>query len=620
MRKKIAVFLGEIGREFQRDFVKNIKEVANTKGYDVFVFNNFGSYASTILFDSGERDVINIPVFSEFAGVLSLSDTFDIDAMESMLIRTIKAQSDCPIVSVRNGSIKTNRVVFDDYRTAYEMTTHFIKQHGFINICYMSGPYSVEDSIKRLNGFKDAMSDNGLDVPEDAVFEGDFWKFRCKAATEFFLQSYDGKVQAIICANDYMALGICDELKNRGVRIPEDIAISGFDEVLEGCSYKPTLTSVRMPVEQMAIKAMEIIESANSGRDIPGDISIPGNLVFKGSCGCDACKNNIDISAFYNQISNDYINIRTSTLFTTDIQNRITEDEKLQFISDYTNRFGINRSYLCLCTDTYKDDNPYSEKMRLRAVFPFSDGDNSGPKDITFSRKYILPESVYDSSKPGCYIVLPIHHKNTTFGYLVSEWSECNYYHFLAPYSEGIAFAYDDMRQQEQYSDYLEIRKQNLIDPLTGVANRRGFEQSVSSLMSNKNLATDIITFVSTDLDNLKHINDTFGHHEGDIAIQSYAEVLTSVTGPDDICCRVGGDEFYLVLVSPRREDHENFAHRVEDALQRKNDELNKPYKIHASIGLSTINKDAIDKAFENIELADKRMYDNKKAYKKSLA
>ena len=230
-RKRIAVFLGEIGRDYQKNFIKEIRKVAFAKGYDVFVFNNFGAYNATALFDIGERDVINIPVFSEFEGVISLPDTYDIDGMEQMLISKIKTETDCPIVSIRNGSIETNRIVFDNYGTLYEMTNHFIFDHGFKNICYMSGPLNVEDSVRRLKGFTDAMRDAGLEVTEDIIIEGDFWKKYSKAAADKFLAAYDGKTEAIICANDIMAMGTVYALNLLNIEVPKDVIVCFFYDI-----------------------------------------------------------------------------------------------------------------------------------------------------------------------------------------------------------------------------------------------------------------------------------------------------------------------------------------------------------------------------------------------------
>lgn len=614
-RKRIAVFLGEIGREFQKLLVETIRNIACGKGYDVFVFNDFGSFMSTTLFDLGERDVINIPDFSQYEGIISLPDTYDIDGFERLLLEKIRTQTDCPIVSIRNGSTDTYRVVFDNFGTIYEMTNHFLKDHGFTNICYMSGPLSYEDSRDRLDGFKAAMADAGLEVTDDIIIEGDFWKRKSKDAADKFLKAYNGKTQAIICANDYMAMGLIEELTARGVRVPEDIAITGFDEVVEGMMTPPTLTTVAIPILEMSTNAINIIESVNKGEEVPMETRITGDIHKKCSCGCNHID---DLLAFRNFITfktDEYVNIRRSILFGTDIHNLISEEDKLQLINNYTSIFDLKKTYLCLCTDNFKDDNPYSETMNLHCVFA-KEGDDDYVKNIKFPRGQILPDEIVEGKEPELYVIVPVHHKNLTFGYIVYEWDKLSDTSFYAPYAEGIALAYNDLRLQEEFSEFVEIKKQNLLDPLTGLENRRGFEQNLSALMAKNNPESDYISFISCDLDNLKPINDTYGHSEGDYAIKTVGNVLKEAIGEGNICARIGGDEFYAIITSSDNSIHENFINNFYSILDRVVAGLDKEYKIHASIGINTVNSNLIKKAFEHMQVADQRMYEAKKKYK----
>lgn len=616
-RKRIALFLGEIGRDYQKTFINKLCDIAFPKDYDIFVFNNFGAYSGTMLFDLGERDIINIPSFSEFEGLISLADTYDIDGMEQMLLNRIRKETNIPVVSVRNGSLDTYRVVYDNYGTLYEMTNHFIKDHGFKNICYMSGPSYFEDAVHRLEGFKAAMKDAGLEVTDDIIIEGDFWKKYSKAAADKFLAAYDGKTEAIICANDYMALGLIDELEARGVRVPEDIAISGFDETIEGMAAKVVLTTVAVPVYDMATKAIEVIEAVNNGAVIEGDIGLTGKIIPKGSCGCCFDRHNIDYNSFVNRLTDEYVNVRRSTQFITDIQNQITEIDKLKFVNNYNDAFRLKKMFLCLCTGEHKDDNPYSETMLLKTIYPFDEERMKNPIiDYEFPRKDILPEAYFDYDEPTCHVVFPIHYKNTTFGYLVSQWSDLDISIFIAPYGEGLAHAYNDLYLQEQFSEFVDIKKQSLIDPLTGINNRRGFEQSLNNLMLQKHTNDELTSFLSVDLDNLKTINDTYGHAEGDIAIRAVADVLAEVVAEKNICARAGGDEFYAIVSSTDPNTKEKTLACFYDLLEKKSKELNKEYDLHASVGIYTVESKHIDKAFEHLQMADRLMYEAKRKYK----
>lgn len=619
-RKRIAVFLGEIGRDYQKRFVNEMCKVAFPKGYDLFVFNNFGAYNGTALFDLGERDVINIPSFKDFEGVISLPDTYDIDGMEQMLIDKIRKETDCPIVSVRNGSTETYRIVFDNYGTLYNMTNHFIKDHGIRNICYMSGPMNVEDSCRRLEGFKAAMKDAGLEVSDDIIIEGDFWKKVSKKAADKFLKAYDGKTQAIICANDYMALGLIEELESRGIRIPEDIAVSGFDETVEGIVGNVALTTVAIPVPDMVNRAIEIIEDVNSGKEVSKETSITGNILHKCSCGCQYNRPKINYDFFISRLTEEYVSVRRSTQFMTDIQNQVTEVDKLKFVNSYNAEFRLKKMFLCLCMDDHKDDNPYSETMLLKTIFPFDEERMENPLiNYSFDRKDILPQKFFDYDEPTCHIVFPIHFKNTTYGYLVSEWSDEFFTVFIAPYGEGLAHAYNELALQEQFTELIKIKKQNLIDPLTGISNRRGFEQSLSKLIAQKYKGNEFISFLSVDLDNLKIVNDTYGHAEGDVAIKAVAEVLSEVVSENNICARAGGDEFYAVVTSTDPNTRENILNKFYDLLEKKNKEYNYKYNLHASVGIYTVPSTIVDKAFDHLKMADRLMYEAKRKYKGTL-
>ena len=121
--------------------------------------------------------------------------------------------------------------------------------------------------------------------------------------------------------------------------------------------------------------------------------------------------------------------------------------------------------------------------------------------------------------------------------------------------------------------------------------------------MSRKNLSHKYISFISTDLDNLKPINDNYGHHEGDVAIKMVADVLKQVVGTDNICARVGGDEFYAVITSSEANIQDTLLEKFYAELNQRCASLNKSYKIHASIGIYTVDSSLLDKAFEPVRL-----------------
>jgi diguanylate cyclase (GGDEF)-like protein len=158
------------------------------------------------------------------------------------------------------------------------------------------------------------------------------------------------------------------------------------------------------------------------------------------------------------------------------------------------------------------------------------------------------------------------------------------------------------------------ISKLNVIDPLCRIYNRNGFTKNAGYIFSECFQSQSPISICFIDMDGLKMINDTYGHKEGDFAIRSIADAISSACDSMDICGRFGGDEF---VVLGRGDD---FIEKFIADFQTNIDELNrvsgKPYPLSASVGYITRTPMHKDQLFEFIQLADVKMYEAKKARK----
>ncbi len=153
------------------------------------------------------------------------------------------------------------------------------------------------------------------------------------------------------------------------------------------------------------------------------------------------------------------------------------------------------------------------------------------------------------------------------------------------------------------------------IDGLTGTCTRRAGSQKLEELISAREEETNCAAFV--DVDGLKEINDTYGHNEGDFAIQTIAGILLSSVRGKDWVIRFGGDEF-LVLFLDCTEDMAKVAMaRMYAKLEEKNRELDKPYKLSFSVGVSQITLE-MEHISDVIRVIDASMYQEKTAKKES--
>lgn len=152
-------------------------------------------------------------------------------------------------------------------------------------------------------------------------------------------------------------------------------------------------------------------------------------------------------------------------------------------------------------------------------------------------------------------------------------------------------------------------------DELTGIYNRRFVMNTYEKITSIAERTNSKLYVLIIDCDNFKAINDTYGHHEGDIVLTKISETLVDSTKKSDIVARWGGDEFLVIGLCNEEVGLQTILQRIEERLKNISNQLNIP--IEASIGSAIYSKHSKD-LFELIKIADDKMY-NRKATKSTL-
>jgi LacI family transcriptional regulator len=152
----------------------------------------------------------------------------------------------------------SSKVIVDDYAGAKEAVNHLIEQ-GCKNIAHMVGAPSLIISKDRLRGYRDALTENGLKVNEDLIFPCDSGTFEeGKEVTKQLLNS-KVSIDAIFTNNDPMAMGAMVAIKEKGLKIPQDIAVVGFSNWFFGELMEPSLTTIDQPGYEMGQEAARLL-------------------------------------------------------------------------------------------------------------------------------------------------------------------------------------------------------------------------------------------------------------------------------------------------------------------------------------------------------------------------
>ncbi len=158
-------------------------------------------------------------------------------------------------------------IVPNEIQGGYIATKELIN-HGFKKIAFINGPVSHEASIGRLKGFTNVMNESNLDIKKDWIRNGDWWQ-ESGYDNALDLLKMENPPEAIFCANDWMAMGVYDAAKKLQVKIPDDIAVIGFDNRQMIANHMhPALTTVALPYYEMGKNAMQMLLKSNDQNEI----------------------------------------------------------------------------------------------------------------------------------------------------------------------------------------------------------------------------------------------------------------------------------------------------------------------------------------------------------------
>ncbi|MEU3054630.1 LacI family DNA-binding transcriptional regulator [Streptomyces griseus] len=173
-----------------------------------------------------------------------------------------------------------------------ELTRHLIEDHGLRRLAFVGGGEDSPDSQARFRGFQEACRDAGLPVPSRPELRaGMMTQAEGALAADTLLDRSEGtgveRPEAMLFANDQMAVGALQALERRGVRVPEDIAVTGFDGIPLSRIVRPPLTTVRQPIRLLGEQAVELLVQrlAEPGR-APVSLELPVSVTRRASCGC----------------------------------------------------------------------------------------------------------------------------------------------------------------------------------------------------------------------------------------------------------------------------------------------------------------------------------------------
>ncbi|WP_455721904.1 diguanylate cyclase [Agathobacter sp.] len=624
--KVIAVVIGGLYSVETQQYMKTISDSCKEYNYRWIFFAT-----KTDLFYGNKNDQLEQQIFdlinvSKFDAIVILTETFKSARLfDDLIQRSIKAGT--PVFAVDRDMKDCISVMFD-YKAAFkQVVRHMVEDHGYRDVCFMNGRRNDVYSEERLDAFKEVLAENDIPFDSKRVYYGDFWEVPTISEMQRMEREWGKMPQAIICANDSMAIAVNGYLREKGYQVPRDVATSGFDGMQISQYCTPRLTTCFHDISNLITRVCECLSDMSQ---VPADAKYTSShpMTIGESCGCHGSKP-IDIG-------NEMVNMKSDLYREIEFENSMNEmipvltydasfEDAMKNIFERIHPIKYKNMWICSNIADPSQHTAYSfkqsswERMGNPSkniysdyLWTISDDQAAGTFNLDasqiVSRDDLIPDinSILDTS--NTILITSMHLSDHTTGYMavtfdIKDFWVSAYSTFLTSFCYIIELHKTQARLMQAY----------MFDPLTGLYNRAGFFDQINKTLAQYTKGN--MSLISMDLDGLKYINDTYGHAMGDEAIAALGHII----GENSNRClstRIGGDEFLIAIFHDNAADiASHIVKQIRLQVEKYNRTEQKCYTLEVSIGTYT---DDIDGKTLDIFMkkADDLMYQNKSQHK----
>lgn len=610
--KKIAALcIPRANNERHLEFIGHLNTALVNIGYQLVIYHTCTDFFYDFANDYSEKHVFDLMDYSVIDVVIVYDESYHDKSVPRQVADTAKSHG-VPVIVV--GRLYEDCISFVyDYAKGFEnVVRHVIECHGAKDLCMIAGVKGEITSEERIEIFKKTTDEYKIEKRESWLYYGDYWWGPAQTAAREIIAS--GKLpDAIVCANDAMAITICEEFRKNGYSVPEDLIITGFDGTKEAAYCNPVLTTSGCDLKGAVDGIAEVIASPDLGSLMGKAYYIPYSIIIEESCGCRTGKRDDNMGEALKYIGDVY------TKYQNDQRILFELSEELMACStpaEFVQRMSKSEFYFFSlivngdCLDERinpaeaERDKPFDDVMQALFVA----GADSSRFPEAFPKKNIMPdiEDAFETEQPIIISVLSSMAK--PIGYICSCYEiRAEVYSLIPQFVIAFSNAVSSFRSMRHLRFVAEsMNNVSKRDYMTGMLNRTGFYAEMPVLI--KSCDRERILVATIDVDGLKRINDEFGHECGDIAITTVCNAVKELPFERKVCGRFGGDELVVCALSSEENAAELMKSALADRLSEENARLCKPFKISASIGVCTSEKEGFD--FEAaLKISDEAMY-----------
>ena len=633
-RKKIAVFISALYEDMVRQTVEGLLSAAEGENVKLLFFTSFADnhtsqhYDRYQDYDTGDFVVYLLPDLNNYDALISF-DTYMTGSFIEPIDRLKKAVN-CPVITMGTVKEGTYSVANDQDHSFAELIKHLTDVHGCRDIIHIAGPRERSFCLERIKIYQDTMTERGLPCGDDKIYYGTLRPECGEELLPQILADYEAKGEkklpdAILCVNDYTAIGVIQALESRGFKVPEDVIVTGYDDILRAQFNEPSITTSAQPFFGVGQTGMEILKKVLRGEKADAVTAVPGVLCKRQSCGCEpfnVYKKDMIRDKYIRTVTNlESLALSNTNMILGGAVDNTAEEIYNEIEDGCLRETKFKDAVLCLI-DGWEGKKTIQHRYSLKdESFNVVCGYWQGKpvKRQKLPKGQLLPTEMMNDDKP--YYIFPVHHLQYFLGYFIvnpelKEMEQLHIKSWLVSISTVLINWYF-RKQLTETVDELEILYQT--DMLTGLYNRRGYYRFFESYYDEcREKGTELAVFL-IDMNGMKAVNDHYGHAEGDFCLCTIANAMKKSAMLDEICIRTGGDEFVVLAKHYSQEKEETYIRLVREEISKAVRKAGKHYRVTVSIGCCRKVPDAASiasiqsEAEQFLRSADQAMYLEKK-------
>lgn len=279
-----GVLINSLTGYYNRVLLDALRKRAKHEGINLVIFPG---HELDERFDLGRQHNVTYDMASSthIDGIISVTACYHNHLSRNDSIAFLGRYGSVPLVNLNFEMPGCPAVSIDNRTGLRELLHHLIQDHGYTRLAFMTGPAGNADSDGRFDVYTECLAEAGLPYSEQLVVCGNFLHIDAREAMQQLLDR-NLEIEVLVVANDGMAKAAMEVAVERRLRIPEDIAITGFDDILSVIKEGPPITTVSQPIALQANVVFDVLLDQLKEKQLPLTIVLPTHSVIRQSCGC----------------------------------------------------------------------------------------------------------------------------------------------------------------------------------------------------------------------------------------------------------------------------------------------------------------------------------------------